>query len=471
MTAIGVRRLVRGGCTVLICVALLALTVLTGPPAAARAPFPAFIPIADTPSGVAVNKRGDVYVSVRQGTRGVIWKYTLDGMTKFVADIGEAVIYGLAVKSNGDLYAAMATGPDQGVYRVDPKGNVELLPGSDQIVFPNGLAFDDRGNLYVTESFSGSPAAYGPGGIWRIPAGGGEAELWVRDTLLTGVGILGKPPSPVGANGIGYFHGDLYVTNTDKGLVLKIAVTQDGSAGPVDLSKRLEEVEESPLAHSPFPIMPDGLAVDVYGNVYVTVLTRNAVVRIECGGRHAGEHCRSWIAGSGAVGSVRHAGQPGLRHGGWRAAEPLRHQPRIDGGVRAGAGVARAGAGQGRCGRTRPAAALMARPERPASHAGLSTCSSQYVAALRSAHLLQGVGQLEVRGVAGAARREPVAEGRHDPARRLVVADLRSAPYRDVSHARPNHDAFHHPVTLDARHLDEVHLPRVPACGQGAMEA
>ena len=280
MTAIGVRRLVRGGCTVLICVALLALTVLTGPPAAARAPFPAFIPIADTPSGVAVNKRGDVYVSVRQGTRGVIWKYTLDGMTKFVADIGEAVIYGLAVKANGDLYAAMATGPDQGVYRVDPKGNVELLPGSDQIVFPNGLAFDDRGNLYVTESFSGSPAAYGPGGIWRIPAGGGEAELWVRDTLLTGVGILGKPPSPVGANGIGYFHGDLYVTNTDKGLVLKIAVTQDGSAGPVDLSKRLEEVEESPLAHSPFPIMPDGLAVDVYGNVYVTVLTRNAVVRI-----------------------------------------------------------------------------------------------------------------------------------------------------------------------------------------------
>jgi len=62
-------------------------------------------------------------------------------------------------------------GAGAGVYRVDRYGAVELLPGSEQIVFPNGLAFDHRGNLYVTESLSGSAGDYGQGGIWRIPPG------------------------------------------------------------------------------------------------------------------------------------------------------------------------------------------------------------------------------------------------------------------------------------------------------------
>jgi len=33
---------------------------------------------------------------------------------------------------------------------VDREGKAELLPGTDQIVFSNGFAFDGRGNLCVT---------------------------------------------------------------------------------------------------------------------------------------------------------------------------------------------------------------------------------------------------------------------------------------------------------------------------------
>jgi len=145
------------------------------------------------------------------------------------------------------------------------------------MILPNGLAFDDRGTLYVTESFSMSAAGYGQGGIWRIPPRG-AAEIWVRDPLLTGIGLFGNPP--MGANGIAYYHGDLFVTNTDKKLVLRIPVEKDGSAGEVEVWKQLEEVPESPLAGTPFPIMPDGLALDVHGNLYLTILTRNAVVRL-----------------------------------------------------------------------------------------------------------------------------------------------------------------------------------------------
>jgi sugar lactone lactonase YvrE len=170
-----------------------------------------------------------------------------------------------------------APGTDRGVYRVDRKGNAERLPGTERMILPNGFAFDDRGTLYVTESFSMSAAGYGEGGIWRIPPRG-AAELWVRDPLLTGIGLFGNPP--MGANGIAFYHGDLFVTNTDKKLVLRIPVEKDGNAGEVEVWKQIEDVPESPLAGSPFPIMPDGLALDVHGNLYLTILTRNAVVRL-----------------------------------------------------------------------------------------------------------------------------------------------------------------------------------------------
>ena len=277
MNAPVVRRLAHRG-SMLMAVALLAMAGLAGPLVADHAQFPVWIPMANTPSGIAVDKPGNVYVSVREGDRGVIWKYTPDGTQSFFKDIGQATIYGLAVTANGDVYAAMAApGPERGVYRVDRKGNAERLPGTERMILPNGFAFDDRGTLYVTESFSMSAAGYGEGGIWRIPPRG-AAELWVRDPLLTGIGLFGNPP--MGANGIAYYHGDLFVTNTDKKLVLRIPVEKDGDAGEVEVWKQIEDVPESPLAGSPFPIMPDGLALDVHGNLYLTILTRNAVVRL-----------------------------------------------------------------------------------------------------------------------------------------------------------------------------------------------
>jgi sugar lactone lactonase YvrE len=278
------RKLARRG-AVLVSVGLLAMVGLAGTPMADHKEFPAVIQMfGDTPSGVAVDKPGNVYVSVREpDTRNVIWKYTPDGKASFFANMGYgAVVYGLFATPDGDLYVAMmatAPGSNRGVYRVDRKGNAERLPGSEQIVFPNGFAFDGRGNLYVTESFSLVPGGFGQGGIWRITPNG-KVGVWLRDPKLTGIGLLGNPPAPIGANGIAYYHGDLFVTNTDKKLVLRIPVEKDGSAGEVEVWKQLEEVPESPLAGSPLPIVPDGLALDVHGNLYMTILTRNAVVRL-----------------------------------------------------------------------------------------------------------------------------------------------------------------------------------------------
>ncbi len=249
-------------------------TIPDGP----AADFPAFIPFNVVAEGVAVDKLGNVFVSVREGARGTIWKFAPGGKKSFFADIGTATAGGLAIDAPGEVYVAMAEGQDRGVYRVGRNGKSVRLSGTEQIVFANALAFDPRGILYVTESYSmDSPPEYGQGGIWRIPPNG-EAELWLRDDLLTGVGaVLGYP---VGANGIACYQGDLYVVNTDKGLLLRIPIRRDGGPGQPEVWAELQEIPGSPLAGSGFPVLGDGLALDVHGNVYVALVSRLAIVRI-----------------------------------------------------------------------------------------------------------------------------------------------------------------------------------------------
>jgi len=265
--------------------AMVFFTVLLLSMTAAAGDFPDWIPLPGVVArGVAVDKVGNVYVSVTGGTPESVrvLKFTPDGEELFSKHIGLGTIGGLMTAANGDLYIAVAAGANRGVYRMDSKGKLELLPGSNQIFFANGLAFDDVGNLYVTESvslvsFTSSGKPSGPGSIWRIPRGG-QAELCLRDPLLQGTGPMNQPVF-YGANGIAYYHGNLYVTNTEKGTIVRIPVWPDGSVGAPELWTTLVSVPESPAAGT-FPAWGDGLALDVFGNLYVVVLSQSAIVRI-----------------------------------------------------------------------------------------------------------------------------------------------------------------------------------------------
>ncbi len=218
------------------------------------------------PESVAVDKRGQIYVSMP--FTGVVLRIDPDGSEQVAATLpigGGFGPLGLAVDAPGNIYAAVATfdPATHGVYRVRRSGSFIRLPGTEAIAFPNGLAYDNRGTLYVTDSMAGA--------VWRIPKRG-EAELWAQHVLLEGDGTA-PLPFPLGANGIAYRQRTLYVSNTERGSIVRLPINADGSAGAASLL-----VQRSLLGGA------DAVAFDVRGNLYVAVTGQSTLVRVSPGG-------------------------------------------------------------------------------------------------------------------------------------------------------------------------------------------
>jgi sugar lactone lactonase YvrE len=223
----------------------------------------------ELPEGLAIDKVGNMFVSIAPLAQ--LWRIPAGSLTPepfgsvpgFTPGEGFGLL-GLATDARGNVYACMSSmnPAANGVWRFDRKTGAERrLPGTEQIVLPNGLAFDSRGNLYVADSRLGA--------IWRIRPGG-TAQLWLQDELLEGNGSIGLF---IGANGIAYRHGSLFVTNTEKFDLLRIKVHRDGFPG-----------EPAVIANFEPGAAPDGLALDVHGGIYVALISASTIVKVSPGG-------------------------------------------------------------------------------------------------------------------------------------------------------------------------------------------
>ncbi len=128
-------------------------------------------------------------------------------------------ITGLAFDRDGHLYAASVshgiirlntTSAEQSLYAQLPDlkpcaiaGPPECSPTpEDRAPLGNGITFDRSGALYVADSFQAT--------IFRIPPGGGEAEVWYSDARLHGFfGANGIKMSPDGRHVYVSVTGDL----------------------------------------------------------------------------------------------------------------------------------------------------------------------------------------------------------------------------------------------------------------------
>jgi sugar lactone lactonase YvrE len=137
---------------------------------------------------------------------------------------------------------------------------------ADGFAFPNGVAEDLLGRLYVADSFHGT--------ITRMNQDGSGRTVWSADPLLKGVGGAGLP---IGANGIAFdtFFQHVYVSNTSQRLIVRIPVGQGWTAGAAEIfadGAAIDGATGTALKGA------DGIAFDLFGQLYVMA---NAVNQIQ----------------------------------------------------------------------------------------------------------------------------------------------------------------------------------------------
>ncbi|QTE02778.1 SMP-30/gluconolactonase/LRE family protein [Streptomyces cyanogenus] len=189
-----------------------------------------------TPENIALDRDGSADLTFALARQ--VAHVTPDGYTQVRATLPavahpatpllhSAAVTGIARAHDGTLYVTYATGTDAtGIWRLSPDGGapqqIAALPADG---LPNGLALDEqRGLLYAADSVRGT--------IWRVPQAGGTATAWA-----TGRALAPLPASPAhgfGANGIKVRRDSVWVSNSDRGTLLRIPVGADGSAGPVE---------------------------------------------------------------------------------------------------------------------------------------------------------------------------------------------------------------------------------------------
>jgi gluconolactonase len=217
--------------------------------------FETFAEGLDHPEGAAVGPDGTVYAG---GEAGQIYRIGADGTPEAYADTG-GFLYGVTVDGSGNVY-----GCDMGraeVVRVDPAGTVTTYShGTDErpLRVPNFAAFDDAGNLYVTDS--GEWGA-DDGFVFRV-APGGETTMWSDAVTAFPNGCCLTAPGDA-----------LLVVESHTRRIVEVPIMDDGSAGVPELVADLTGSQ------------PDGIALAADGTVFVGCYRPDRVWRIPLGGK------------------------------------------------------------------------------------------------------------------------------------------------------------------------------------------
>jgi len=149
--------------------------------------------------------------------------------------------------------------PHGRILRINPRTH-EVKTIAAGLAFPNGMAEDRHGNIYVTDSLLGS--------IYRLPEDRSRLTLWFKDPAL----VSNNPNQPVGANDLALDADEhfLYVDNAGNRQVLRIPIDEDGRPGKIQLFADGQTIEQQEHLNGPVVLyFADGMQFDVQGNLYV----------------------------------------------------------------------------------------------------------------------------------------------------------------------------------------------------------
>jgi len=217
------------------------------------------------PEGIAVGKK-HFYVAgpAAFGIPGqaVLWVYDLE-TNALLKTIGLGGFAGscIALDEHENVYVIEEA---QGVLKVDPETGVKTIyaagfhhvynspfapPGGQYLL--NDLAFDKKGNLYVSDTFQAT--------IWRVPPGGGTPQVWFQSAQIDG---------PFGPNGLRISpDGDkVFFTTTFDAASLGHIWTLPVKDAPTAADLKLFYTWQGQIGAG-----PDGIAFGKSGNLYVAL--------------------------------------------------------------------------------------------------------------------------------------------------------------------------------------------------------
>jgi gluconolactonase len=231
--------------------------------------FEVFATGLDHPECVAFDRDGNLWAG---GEAGQVYRIDPKGRVETIATLG-GFTGGIAFSPAGEL---IVCNPSLGLVRVHTNCKHEIFSSEvegQKWICPNYPVFDRDGNLYVTESGTwnqnnGCIARFTPGGSGTVVAG---PFGYANGLSLTADGRT------------------LFMAESDTRRIWRFGVASDGS------------LDDGKIMAEHVGRLPDGLALDEAGNLYVACYASDDIHRIAPDGQ------RTWFAHDS---NGRHLGRP-----------------------------------------------------------------------------------------------------------------------------------------------------------------
>ena len=245
------------------------------------------------PSGIAIDSHGDLFIA--DASNGVVEKVTPSGMLSIVAGGGDGNTLGpglatksflgepsgVAVDRDGDLY--IADMDNDAVAKVTPSGMLSIVAGGSQgntpipgpaikspLAGPSGVAVDSQGNLYIADAFSNMVVKVSPAGVLSIVTGNGKEGA---PTSGLAIKTLLNRPKGVAVDG----HGNIFIADSGNSVVEKVS-----SSGVLSIAAgngRAGSPTPGLATHSSLNA-PSGVTIDDRGNLYIADQGNRAVEKV-----------------------------------------------------------------------------------------------------------------------------------------------------------------------------------------------